>query len=614
VSLADAFHARGRELMHRDTSPTATVATRTLAPERRDPKAATQIVGRWQSPTQPMIPEWNAEDAIRWAYCANVVAYRCLQILASDIAGATFRAGDRPPSEPGGKAKDNPDARLAQLLGPPPGGPAPKLTARRLWAWTVVQRKVTGRHGWEIEAAAQTKEITALWPLVSAHIYPYPSAGGTEWFRAFDYGTGDQAKPLSPDQIMYGWDPSPSDFRQPMSCFQAARLDLTIVNLMDRYNIGFLRNDARPAALVVTEAFASDNDFQAFKGNWRGEYGGPDNAGKTAFAEVPEPEDGGERIKPSEAVYVKELGLSQSDASFVEQHRESLSRVAMVIGVPWSRLDSSGRTFDNAGHEDRNYWLDTVVPLTRELADEVNMQLAPRLGKEVGWFDLSHVKALQPEPKVQAVGVPALVTGLIAQLNEGRHLVGLDPVEGGDRFLTLEEVAALTGRHTFDMTGVSMPTPDLGEVIAPTTSAVTAENTTLDTPAPEVRAIPAAPPAPPLEQRDHRGETSEQASAPSRHAGRRRWCASSTGRRRPPSPASKATAAAESSRAAPPPTTSSPKLSGLTRPGTPPSPSTSSSSPHRPRTSPTGSASASTSPTHGRRRSSSSEPTSSPAR
>ena len=49
----------------------------------------------------------------------------------------------------------------------------------------------------------------------------------------------------------------------------------------------------------------------------------------------------------------------------IEAEKEALEHVAMALGVPWSRLSASGRTFDNAPQEDRTYWHDTVLPRHR---------------------------------------------------------------------------------------------------------------------------------------------------------------------------------------------------------------------------------------------------------
>lgn len=396
--------------------------------EQRDPRAATVSL-RYHSPGMPLVPEWQGDQAIRLGYLANVIAYRCIQIIADSLAGVPFAAGLVPPKRPGLPAESNPQARLAQLLGDGHGGPAPKLSAAVLWRWTVAQRLATGRNAWEIETTEPggKGEVVALWPLVSASTSAIPSDSGSEWFSLFKYGRPDQPVRLQPAQVHYGWTPHPTDFRQPLSPLQSARYDLSIALAADRYSLSFMQNNAVPAHVVAVEEFPDAEDFEAFKRQWQAEYRGPDSAGKTHFVEVDPDSD-----RPlSESIFVQTLGVSAKDARLIEQHQASLSRVAMALGVPWSKLDASGRTYENADAEERTFWQQTMVPLCQTLAGEVNMDLAPRLGAEVGWFDLSGVDALRARPPVDASGAAVLVAGGIASVAEARAWFGLhgDPPE-----------------------------------------------------------------------------------------------------------------------------------------------------------------------------------------
>jgi HK97 family phage portal protein len=388
--------------------------------EFRDPTAATAQI-KFSSPSQAQVPEWDANQALRFGYLANVIAYRCVQIIADTIAARPFRAGLTPPERPGMPAEHNPSARLSQLLGPLPGAAAPNLPARKLWQWSIVQRIVTGRHGWEIELDGDA--VVALWPLTSANLKAYPTSSGTDWFRGFAYGRDDDLRSLSTSQVHYGWDPHPNNFREPVSALMSSRYDLSIALASDRYSFGFLKNNAVPAHIVVIDAFAEEKEYEAFKRQWAGAYTGPDNANRTHFHEADRSDD--PTAKLSEAIYVETLGVSAKDARFIEQHRASLERIAISLGVPWSKLDASGRTFDNADAEDEAFWQGTILPVADKLAEEVNASLAPRLGSEVGWFDLSGIRALRNRPPVSATDAAALVMANIADREEVRVWFGL---------------------------------------------------------------------------------------------------------------------------------------------------------------------------------------------
>lgn len=406
--------------------------------DKRDPTAATKSL-RWVNTDRAQPPDWDAATAFALAYYTNVVVYRCVQLYADVISGLPFRVG----SDPNKPNDYDPRAPLAKLLGPPPGGPAPKLSARRLWAWTVAQRLVTGRNGWEIETpvgSGTDGTPVALWPLASSSLMPKLSEGGTQWFTGFVYGRAGDTRNLRVDQVCYDWTPSGLDFRQPESPLQAAHLDVAVAVMQSRYDYAFLKNDARPPAIIVTEAFEDEAGFEAFKRQWNTTYGGADNAGRVAFLEASG--TAGEGVKG--AVDVTVLGISPKDAQAAQRHSAAMERAAMALGVPWSLLDASGRTFSNAGQEWTNWITTRVLPLLADFADMVNMQLAPRLGGNVGWFDVARLKVDEAaDPITAQVGAPAMVQAQLMTINEARADYGLPAISGGDRFMTADEILAL---------------------------------------------------------------------------------------------------------------------------------------------------------------------------
>ena len=396
--------------------------------ERRDPIAATQSL-RIISPGYPQTDRWNAHTAVTRAYLANFVVARCIQIKAQDLAALPFLAGPRLPVDHTERPESNPNARLRQLLGVAPVPPNAReavdgLSAAVFWEWMLTQRYLTGKMAAEIEwsGATFTSEIAALWPLPSAGVRPVATSGGAQWFSEFHVApptSRQRQKILKPGQIFYKWDPAPDDFRQPYSVLESAGIDVNVAIMAGRYNHAFLRNDARPAAVVVTEAFATEEDAEAFQNQFEGRHQGVDNAGKIAFVET-DP-DG---ALPGQAVRIETLGLTQKDARMLEMHRASLEHVAMALGVPWSRLSAADRTFSNAGQESVDYWK-SLAGDARKIAGEVNASLAPLLGSEVGWFDLSGVEALAPRPPVSASEAAILVRESIATADEVRPWYGL---------------------------------------------------------------------------------------------------------------------------------------------------------------------------------------------
>lgn len=391
--------------------------------QTRDPQAATQLL-RWQGRNLPQIEEWDAEQAYRKGYILNAFTYAAINAIATDLASVPFRAHSELPDEPTEGHEFDKNANLAKLLGPPPFGPAPSISARKLWRYTIIQRLVTGRSGWEIEGTPNS--ISALWPLISQYLHAIPTPAGSAMWAGFEYGTGPEPKRLRTDQVFYTWSPAANDFRQAESPLQAARINIDLAVFNDKYNWSFYQNDAAPATMVTHQRMDDKDSREAWRDQFKSGFRGSQNAGGVMFNEVESDADG----KVLGTVAIERLGLSQRDAEMAVQYRQSVQAILVALGVPLSRLmDASARTFSNAGEEIGAYWRSTILPLGVELSEDVNAQLAPRVGKQYGWFDFSGVAELKPaEDKTFSLSsLPDLEAAGIVTKEWAAEQVGADP-------------------------------------------------------------------------------------------------------------------------------------------------------------------------------------------
>ena len=385
----------------------------------RDPHAATQLL-TYASPGVRQIPEWDADSAIREAYLSSVIVYACVQARAKALASCPLRA-----ILPGKDIADHdPNAPLAKLLGPAPGSPNPNLSARRLWANATANYIVTGKFAWELEPPQGVSVKTTnwapvnIWPLIARVFDVIPTDGGMELFSAFRYGRGDRKVTLQPSQVFYTYNPSLNDSRQASSALQALRYDILAEVMQSIYDAAFLRNDARPAGLIVHAAFEEASQRRAFEQQWDAQHRSPQNANRMAFAEF---EGGDGKDVPFQFI---NLGLSQKDAQMLQTQQAKVQRICMGLGVPLSMLDASGRTYANGGVEATNFWTNTVVWDLADFEDEINRNLAPRLGPEIAKFDTRHVEALKPQSKFTPISVSDAVDRQIIDAKEARLEMG----------------------------------------------------------------------------------------------------------------------------------------------------------------------------------------------
>jgi hypothetical protein len=370
------------------------------------PRAATQNVG-WSTPGSPQQPHWDGRTAIDNAYYQSVWVMRGIQTIADTIASLPFTCGPdimRP-------NVTTPGSRLGQLLGPAntlsAGGPNPTTSSRAFWAWSITQKAATGKMAWEIQTDPATKQIVSLWPLVAFLLQPLPSPGGPSYWSSYQYQLPTGPKNLSVDQVFYAWKPSQRDWREPESLLESAGLAISISVAFERHMWNLLKNGMVAAHMVSSLPIDDSDQRRAWEESFMNQYTGFDNAGKPVF-NYGENDDGTVR----DTVQITPLATTPIDGQLLQLADWAKNETLVSLGVPESLIgNASQRIYANADAEYRNFWTTRALGVVSELQDDINTNLAPKLGGDVGWFDLSRVVALQPP---QAFAPPALTDMLAA--------------------------------------------------------------------------------------------------------------------------------------------------------------------------------------------------------
>lgn len=126
------------------------------------------------------------------------------------------------------------------------------------------------------------------------------------------------------------------------------------------------------------------------------------------------------------------------------ERRDDWRRLGLNPGLRWERIKSveslgvdahvcitvpDGHaylsTFWEHNSEYKNFWTLTIVDLIAELQDHVNMELAPRVGDEVGWFDLSRVAAVAPPAIFAPPDIMSVIQTGVADAAQIANILGI---------------------------------------------------------------------------------------------------------------------------------------------------------------------------------------------
>ena len=214
------------------------------------------------------------------------------------------------------------------------------------------------------------------------------------------------------------------DFRG-LSSVEAASFSIDQHNQAAAWNKSLLENAARPSgALIVKnngpyEGSLSNDQYDRLKEQMEEVFMGSKNSGKPMLIE------GG--------LEWQEMSLSPKDMDFIEAKNSAARDIALALGVPPQLLGIPGdNTYSNMQEARLALWEETIIPLLDHLTDSFNKWLIPMFGKDLSLsYDINNISGLSA--RTEKIWLRIENTSFLT-INEKRKMVGLSPLEDGDRF------------------------------------------------------------------------------------------------------------------------------------------------------------------------------------
>ena len=239
--------------------------------------------------------------------------------------------------------------------------------------------------------------------------------------------------PFEIDEIYHDKRPNPFNEWRGMSVLERAAVYVDTEISTSHFTLNYIRNSGSPSGIVSLPAMSGDV-FRQFTQQWRENYEGPENAGKTAF------------IRGEEAKF-QAVGATLKDIDQKITREMAKEDVLMMLDMPrellgWSKDGGLGRnTYEAAYYVFADGKLE---PMMRRL-DRIYEHLASGMkdGRAVQSqvIDITHESPV-PEDKEHKLLRQEKGTNLWMTVNESRALDGLDPIDGGDELKPRVPVAA----------------------------------------------------------------------------------------------------------------------------------------------------------------------------
>jgi len=358
------------------------------------------------------IPAWSSYDNAAIAkngFCRNPVVHRCISMIAQAATSIPFNV-----CEDGIDCDVHPLLTLLKK-------PNPRQSGSKVLEALYCHLLISGNaYLMRVHLADELRELHLLEPEAVSVAQELDG-----WPTTYRYASGDQQKLLSADgdrsEVLHLALFNPVDEVAGLSPLSAAYMALDIHNSASGWNKALLDNSARPSGALVYVSPTGDNlseeQFDRLKSELEQGYSGSMNAGRPMVLE------GG--------LDWKAMGYSPRDMDFLQAKNGAAREIALAFGVPPMLLGIPGdNTYSNYQEANRAFWVQTVIPLARRIAQDIGNWLATDF-------------AGSPELDVAADRVSALSSDYEAQWkriseagflteNEKREVLGFPPVEDGD--------------------------------------------------------------------------------------------------------------------------------------------------------------------------------------
>ena len=207
------------------------------------------------------------------------------------------------------------------------------------------------------------------------------------------------------------------------SPIQVAKENIGLGLAAEKFGAKFFHRGGNLKAVIEAEGHMSDLEFVEWKRRWEQFYSGTAGDHTTPILEY------GLKYKP--------LGIPPEQAQFIATRTFQLQEVARIFNVPPHMIaDLSRATFSNIEHQDIQFVKYTLRPILRRQEMELEEKLLMPQEQGVIRIRFNLDGLLRGDLATQTQHIREMVLAGVMSRNEGRSILNLNPVPGGDELYT----------------------------------------------------------------------------------------------------------------------------------------------------------------------------------
>jgi HK97 family phage portal protein len=244
-------------------------------------------------------------------------------------------------------------------------------------------------------------------------------------YYTMDLGLG--AKDYAPEAVVHFRGYNAGDAVKGLSLLETLRRILAEEYAAGDYRENFWGNAARMQGIIERPADAADWSETArarFKAEFEALYSGSENSGKTAILE--------------EGMTWKQASFAPEEAEYLTGRKLTREECARAYHIPpplVGILDHA--TFSNITEQHKNLYTDVLGPWIASIEEDIKLQILPDFEDQKGiYVEFNIAEKLQGDFETQTNSLQSAVGAPWMTRNEGRAVMNLPRVEGGDELVT----------------------------------------------------------------------------------------------------------------------------------------------------------------------------------